>query len=185
MALPTGTGIHLSPEIWQTCIKRMRMYLEQKIPLGTLLGWWSSLWENWVVRPAYVVLPVRLQSPSAPPVLLPAPPPGSLSSVWWLAPSICICIGQLLAEPSKEQPHRVPDSKRLLAKVTVSGFAVCKPDGSQVGASPVRQLWVTGPRVLGTELESSTRPVNPIHDWAISPALHCISPLLQYMLVVV
>jgi hypothetical protein len=32
-------------------------------------------------QPAYVVLPVGLQSPFAPPVLLPAPPPGSLSSV--------------------------------------------------------------------------------------------------------
>jgi hypothetical protein len=25
------------------------MYLEPWISLGTVLGWWSSLWENWVV----------------------------------------------------------------------------------------------------------------------------------------
>jgi hypothetical protein len=59
----------------------LHMYLEPWIPSGTLLGWRSRLRENWVVRPAYVVLPIRLQSPSIPPVHLPAPPPGSLSSV--------------------------------------------------------------------------------------------------------
>jgi hypothetical protein len=35
---------------------------------------------------------------STPPFLLRAPQPGSQSSVWWLALSIHICIGQLLAE---------------------------------------------------------------------------------------
>lgn len=33
------------------------------------------------------------------------PPPRSLSSVWWLVPSIHICIGQLLAGSPKELPH--------------------------------------------------------------------------------
>ena len=51
----------------------LHMYLEPKIPLGIPLGWWSRLWENWVVRSAYVVLPMGFQSPSAPTVLLPAP----------------------------------------------------------------------------------------------------------------
>jgi hypothetical protein len=51
------------------------------IPRGALLGWWSSLWENWVVRPAYIALPLGLQSLSTPPVLPPAPLLGSLSSV--------------------------------------------------------------------------------------------------------
>jgi hypothetical protein len=50
----------------------------------------------WAVRPAYVVLLMGLQA-SAPPVLPPVHPLGSLSSVWWLVPSIHICIGQLLA----------------------------------------------------------------------------------------
>jgi hypothetical protein len=39
-----------------------------------------------------------------------------------LVPSIHIYIGQLLAEPSKEQPHQIPVSKRLLAKAKVSGL---------------------------------------------------------------
>jgi hypothetical protein len=51
----------------------LHMYLEPKIPLGTTLGWRSSLWENWVVQPAYVVLPMGLQFPSAPLVLLQLP----------------------------------------------------------------------------------------------------------------
>ena len=59
----------------------LHMQLEPWISPCTLLGWWSRLWENWVVRPTYVVLPMGLQSLSAPPFLSPAPPPGSLSPV--------------------------------------------------------------------------------------------------------
>ena len=59
----------------------LHMYLEPWLPPCTLLGWWSSPWEHWVIWPADVVLPMGLQTPSTPPVLLPAPPPGSLSSV--------------------------------------------------------------------------------------------------------
>jgi hypothetical protein len=59
----------------------LHMYLEPQIPSGTLLGWGSIFWENWVVRTAYVVLPMGLQFPSAHPVLPPAPPQGSLRSV--------------------------------------------------------------------------------------------------------
>jgi hypothetical protein len=33
------------------------MYQESWIPPCALLGWWYCLWENWVVRTAYVVLP--------------------------------------------------------------------------------------------------------------------------------
>lgn len=36
------------------------------IPLSTLLGQWSSFWENWVARPAYVALPMGLLSPDTP-----------------------------------------------------------------------------------------------------------------------
>ena len=100
----------------------LHVYLEPCIPLGTLLGWWSSLWENWVVRPAYVVLPMGWQSPSAPPGLLPVPLSGSLKSVWWLAPSICICIGQLVARPSQKLPYLVPIHKCLLTIATVLGL---------------------------------------------------------------
>ena len=48
------------------------MYLESQIPPCTILGWWSSLWEHWVVLSAYVVLFVGLQYPLALPVLSPA-----------------------------------------------------------------------------------------------------------------
>jgi hypothetical protein len=41
----------------------LHMYLEPWIPPGALLDWWSGFWKNWVVRPANVVLPMRLQPP--------------------------------------------------------------------------------------------------------------------------
>jgi hypothetical protein len=71
----------------------LHMYLEPWIPPCTLLGWWSRIWENCMVRQAYVVLPMGMQSPSTPPVLLPALLPGSLSSVWCFALSVDLCIG--------------------------------------------------------------------------------------------
>jgi hypothetical protein len=53
----------------------LHMYLEPWLPPCTLLGWWSSPGEHWVIWPADVVLSMGLQSPFAPPVLLPVPPP--------------------------------------------------------------------------------------------------------------
>jgi hypothetical protein len=38
---------------------------------------------------------------------------GSPCSVLWLAMSICLCIGQALAEPLREQPHQAPVSKHF------------------------------------------------------------------------
>jgi hypothetical protein len=98
----------------------IHMYLEPWISPCTLLDWWSSSWEHWVIWPAKIVLPVGFQPPSAPPVLSQSPPPGSPSSVWWLGPSIYICIGQLLAEASKEHQYQVPVSNCFLATETVS-----------------------------------------------------------------
>jgi hypothetical protein len=108
----------------------LRMYLEPWIPPCTFLGWWSSPWEHWVVWSTDIVLPMGLQSSSSPLVLLPAPPPGSPSSVWWLASSIHICIGQVLVGPPREQPHQVPVNKGLLARAIVSRYGVCRQDGS-------------------------------------------------------
>jgi hypothetical protein len=34
----------------------LHMYLEPRIPPSTLLSWWSSPWEHWVVRPAMFFL---------------------------------------------------------------------------------------------------------------------------------
>lgn len=39
----------------------------------TPLAWWSNFWEHWVVWPDNIILPMGLESPSAPPVLLLAP----------------------------------------------------------------------------------------------------------------
>jgi hypothetical protein len=88
----------------------LHMYPEPWIPPGKLFGWKSSLWDKWVVRPTYVVLRMGLQSPSAPPVFPSAPSPGSLSSVWWLAPNIHTHIGQLLAWTPEGPPHQFPVS---------------------------------------------------------------------------
>ena len=61
-----------------------------------LFGWWFSSWELlagiWLVD--IVVLPMELQTPSAPSVFPLTHPLMTLSSVPWLAASIRICIGQ-------------------------------------------------------------------------------------------
>jgi hypothetical protein len=61
---------------WCQARPLLHMYLEWWIFPYTLLGWCSSVWENWVVWPADVILPMGLQYPSAPPVLPPAPNQG-------------------------------------------------------------------------------------------------------------
>ena len=61
-------------------------------------------------------------------------PLGSPGSVWWLAVSICICIGQVLVEPLREQPYQAPVSKCFLASAIVLRFGVCRLDGSLGGA---------------------------------------------------
>ena len=59
------------------------------------------------------------------------------SSVRWMAASIHICIGQMLAEPHREQPYQVPVSKHLLATAIVSRFGVFRQDGSPGRAVPI------------------------------------------------
>jgi hypothetical protein len=76
-----------------------------------------------------VVLPMGLQFPSAPSVFSLTPVLGYPCSVR-LAVSIHICIGQVLAEPLREQPYHAPVSKHFLASAIVSGFGVCRWDGS-------------------------------------------------------
>jgi hypothetical protein len=62
---------------------------------GSLHGWWFSPWELWEVwLVGLVVLPIGLQTPSAPWVLSLAPPMGTLCSVQQLAESIHLCICQ-------------------------------------------------------------------------------------------
>jgi hypothetical protein len=57
-----------------------------------------------------------------------------LCSVWWLAVSICICIGQVPAEPLGGQLYQDPVRKCFLASAIVSELGVCRWDGSLGGA---------------------------------------------------
>jgi hypothetical protein len=69
-----ASNLHVTRGLPSHCCQTgLHMYLEPWVSPGTLFGWWSRPWENWVVRPACVVLPMGLRSPSAPPILLPAP----------------------------------------------------------------------------------------------------------------
>ena len=63
-----------------------------------------------------VVLPIGLQSPLALSVLPLTLPLGSLGSVRWLSVNICVCIGQVLAEPLRGQLYQAPDTMVLLGK---------------------------------------------------------------------
>ena len=78
-----------------------------------------------------IVLPIWLQPSSSSSLL--ALPLGSTGLVQWLAVSICICTGQVLVEPLREQPYQVPNSKCFFASAIVSWFGVCRWDGSLGG----------------------------------------------------
>ena len=69
-----------------------------------------------MVKPADVVFPMVLQSPSAPPLLLPSP------LARFPKFTLMISIGQLLAGPPQELPHLVPLLKHLLILATVLGL---------------------------------------------------------------
>ena len=76
-----------------------------------------------------VVLPMELQTHSAPSLLSLTPPFGTLCSVQWLAASICLCICQALAEPLRRHLCQDPVSKHFVASAVVSGFDDCIWDG--------------------------------------------------------
>jgi hypothetical protein len=71
-----------------------------------------------------VVLPMGMQTPSAPSVLPLIPPLESPGSVQWLSVSICICLSQVLTEPLRGQPYQAPVCKHILASAIMSGFGV-------------------------------------------------------------
>ena len=76
------------------------MQLELWVPPYVLFGWEFSTWELWVVWLVdSVVLPMGLQTPSAPSVLSLKLLLWTLCSVRLLSLSICLCICQALAEP--------------------------------------------------------------------------------------
>jgi hypothetical protein len=69
-----------------------------------------------------VVLPMELQTPSAPSVLSLTPSLGIPCSVQWLAVSIHLCICQAVAEPLRRQLYQAPVSKHFLSCTSVSVF---------------------------------------------------------------
>jgi hypothetical protein len=97
-----------------------------------------------------------LKSSSAPLVLPLALPLGSPGSVWWLAESICNCIGQVLTEPLRVQPYQAPVSKCFLASAIVWGFGVWRWDESLGGV-------ITGWFFLQSVLHFFLSP--PEHFW--------------------
>ena len=89
-----------------------------------------------------VVLPMELQTPSAPSVLSLTPPLRILCSVPWLAASIHFCICQALPEPLRRQLYQAPVSKHFLASTIVSRVGDCIWNGSPgaaVSGSPFCQ----------------------------------------------
>jgi hypothetical protein len=74
-----------------------------QLELCVLLCWWLSHLGDWLVD--IVVLPVGLQSPSTPSVLLLNPLLGPPYSVQWLTANICLCICKALAGPFRRQPY--------------------------------------------------------------------------------
>jgi hypothetical protein len=90
-------------------------------PSHPLLPHCPSIPLHWGIKPSQdQVPPLPLMSekaPSAPSVLLLTPPLWSLSSVGWLA--VSICVGQDLAEPPRRQLYQAPVSKHFLASASV------------------------------------------------------------------
>jgi hypothetical protein len=94
--------------------------LDPWAPPCVLFGWWFSAWDLWGVWLVDIaVLPMGMQTPSAPSVLPLTPPLGSPCSVRWLAVCIHICIGQALTEPLGGQQYQAPVSKFFLVSASV------------------------------------------------------------------
>jgi hypothetical protein len=127
-----------------------------------LFARWFSPWELWGVWLADIVLPMGLQTPSAPSVLSLTPPSGTLCSVQWLAASICLCICQTLAEPLRRQLYQAPISKHFLASTIVSSLVTV------YGIDPQVSQYLEG-----------FSPVSVPHFVSIFPLMRIVFPLLR------
>jgi hypothetical protein len=113
----------------------LHMKLEPRVLPCVFFGWWFSPWELWGYLLVHIaVLPMGLQTPSAPWVLSLAPSLGTRCSVQSMTVSIHFCICQTLAEPLRRQLYQGPVSRLFLASAIVSGFGGCLWDGSAGGA---------------------------------------------------
>ena len=81
-----------------------------------------------------VVLPIGLQTLSAPSVLSLTPPSKTLCSVQWLAANILLCTCKALKEPLRRQLYQDAFRKHFLASTIVSGFGDSIWNGSPTGA---------------------------------------------------
>jgi len=125
---PTNSSIEA-----RQCHPLLHMRLESCVSPSMLFGWWFSPWELWrVCLVDTVVLPMGLQTHSAPSVLSLTPPLGCQCSVWCLSASILICISRALAEPLRRHPYQAPVSKHFLASAIVNGFGDCIWDGQSL-----------------------------------------------------
>lgn len=90
--------------------------------------WWFSPRKFWGL--SWLSL-MGLQSKSALSVLPLTLLLVSLSSAWWMAVSICICLSQMLTEPLQGQPYLSPVCKYFLASAIELWFGICRWIGSQ------------------------------------------------------
>jgi hypothetical protein len=118
---PGSSNLHKSKGLHpQWCQTRQSSATYPARDKGTpciLFGWCLSPWELlgvWYID--IVVLPMELQSPSAPIVLTPTAPLGSLRLLQRLAVSILIYIVQALAETPRGQLFQAPVSKILICR---------------------------------------------------------------------
>ena len=130
----------MSPERLCQCLTNTEVYpliymqLEPRVPPCLLVGFWFSPWELWGVWLVnIVVLPMGLQTPSAPSALPLSPPLGTRCSLQRLAASICLCICKALAASLRRQPCQVPFSMHFLGSTIASGFGNCVWDGHPSG----------------------------------------------------
>jgi hypothetical protein len=82
-----------------------------------------------------IMLPMGLQTSSAPSILSLTPLLGTPCSVQWLTMSIHLCICQVLAELLRRQLYQAPASKHFLSSTMVSSLVTVYGIDPQVGQS--------------------------------------------------
>ena len=104
------------------------MPLEPWVPPCVLIGWWFSPWEpsccsvSWYCSSYGVAIPFSSFSLS---------PNSSIEALSLMVDWVPqYDIGQALAEPLRRQPYQIPVNKHFLASTVVSGFGVCRWNGS-------------------------------------------------------
>jgi hypothetical protein len=91
--IPLHKGIEPSRDqgpLLPLMLNKAHPLLHIRLESCVLLGWGFRPWELWLID--IVVLPMRLQTPSAPSVLSLTSPLGTPRSAQWLAMSICFCM---------------------------------------------------------------------------------------------